>query len=172
VGPYPISVPRQPLKQWGQSQPSVNGWLLGLLGLYLWHAIGTFNTCSRGPTHWSLTDTGGDYILGGVGFPHTTPRPSQPMILHIPPKGPARSQVIQSEHKPQVKVMWNTYHRPVLFRPLGVYRSLYLRLAMANVIQIPARSSRVIQKVFIIQLRFQSTPTNLTHHHSWHKDIN
>jgi hypothetical protein len=40
------------------------------------HAIGTFNTCSRGPTHWSLTDTGGDYNLGGAGLPHTTPRPS------------------------------------------------------------------------------------------------
>jgi hypothetical protein len=26
------------------------------------HAIGMFNTCSRGPTHWSLTDTGGGYI--------------------------------------------------------------------------------------------------------------
>jgi hypothetical protein len=25
------------------------------------HVIGTFNTCSRGPTHWSFTNTGGGY---------------------------------------------------------------------------------------------------------------
>jgi hypothetical protein len=50
------------------------------------------------------------------------------------PKGPARSQVVQSHHKPLVKVMWSTYHRPVVFRPLRVYQSLYLRLAIANVI--------------------------------------
>jgi hypothetical protein len=37
------------------------------------HAIGTFNTCLRGPTHRSLTDTGGDYSLGGASFLHTTP---------------------------------------------------------------------------------------------------
>jgi hypothetical protein len=42
--------------------------------------IGTFNTCPRGPTHWSLTDTGGDYNLGGTSFPRTTPRPSWPVV--------------------------------------------------------------------------------------------
>jgi hypothetical protein len=56
--------------------------------------------------------------------------------------------------------------------PLSVYWSLYLCLAMANILQILARSSRVIQKVFIMQLWFQSTPTNLMHNHSYHKDIN
>jgi hypothetical protein len=49
----------------------------------------TFNTCSRGPTHRSLTDTGGCYSLGGADFPHTTPRPSQPAVstfhLRAPP---------------------------------------------------------------------------------------
>jgi hypothetical protein len=44
------------------------------------HAIGTFNACSQGPTHRSLTDTGGGYNLGGVDFPHTTPRPFQPTV--------------------------------------------------------------------------------------------
>jgi hypothetical protein len=44
------------------------------------HAISTFNTCSREPTHRSLTDTGGGYSLVGAGFPHHTPRPSQPVV--------------------------------------------------------------------------------------------
>jgi hypothetical protein len=60
-------------------------------------------------------------------------RPSQPTVLYFPPKGPTRSQVIYSQHKPQVKVMCVTYRWPVVFWPLDVYRSLYLRLAMANV---------------------------------------
>jgi hypothetical protein len=99
VGPYPVSLPRQPLKQWGKSQPSVDGRLLDFLGPYLWHAIGTFNTCSQGLTHQSLTNTGGGYNLGHNDFPHHTARPSQPMVLRFPPKGPTRSQVIQSQHK-------------------------------------------------------------------------
>jgi hypothetical protein len=57
------------------------------------HAISTFNTCSRGATHWSLSDTGGSDSLEGVVFPHTTPRPFQPMVLPFPPKGPAWSLV-------------------------------------------------------------------------------
>jgi hypothetical protein len=57
-------------------------------------AIHMFNTCSRGPTHRSLTNTAGCYNLGGASLPQTTPWPSQPMVLHFPPKGPARYQVI------------------------------------------------------------------------------
>jgi hypothetical protein len=45
----------------GLSQASVDSRLLGLPGPYLWHAIGLFNTCSRGPTRRSSTDTGGGY---------------------------------------------------------------------------------------------------------------
>jgi hypothetical protein len=54
AGPYPISLPSQPMKQWGQMQASVDGRLLGLLGPYHQHAIGTFNTCSqrRGLQPW------------------------------------------------------------------------------------------------------------------------
>jgi hypothetical protein len=51
------------------SQASVDDKLLGLLGPYHQHAIGTFNTCSRGPTHRSLTDTGRGYNLAGAGLP-------------------------------------------------------------------------------------------------------
>jgi hypothetical protein len=66
------------------------------------HAIGTFNTCSRGLTHRFLTDTSGGYNLGGAGFPYHTLWPSQPTVLHFPPKGPAQSQVIQHQYKPLV----------------------------------------------------------------------
>jgi hypothetical protein len=64
------------------------------------------------------------------------------------------------------KVIWSTYRRPVVFWPLCVYRSLYLRLGMTIFLQILARSLRIIRKVFIMQLWFQSTPINLIHNHS------
>jgi hypothetical protein len=76
------------------SQISIDDRLLSLLGPYHQHAISAFNTYSRGPTHRSLTDTGGGYNLRGADLPHHTLRPSQPTVLHFPPKGPARSQVI------------------------------------------------------------------------------
>jgi hypothetical protein len=81
--------------QWssGENQTSINRRLLSLPDTYHWHAIGMFNTCSQGPTHRSLTDIGGGYSLEGVGFPHTTPRSSQPTVLPFPPKGPAQSPV-------------------------------------------------------------------------------
>jgi hypothetical protein len=99
MGPYPVFLPRQLLKQWRQSQSSIDNRLLGLLGLYLWHVIGMFNTYSRGSTHRSLIDTGDGYNFEGVDFPDHTPQPSQPMILYFLPKCPVRSQVIQSQHK-------------------------------------------------------------------------
>jgi hypothetical protein len=73
----------------GKRQASIDNQLIGLLGLYHQHAIGTFNTCSRGPTHRSLIDTGGGYDLEGAIFSHTSPRPSQLMVspfhLRAPP---------------------------------------------------------------------------------------
>jgi hypothetical protein len=48
---------------------------IGLLSPYLQHVISTFNTFSWGPTHRSLTDTGGGYNLGGAGFSHHPSRP-------------------------------------------------------------------------------------------------
>jgi hypothetical protein len=59
------------------SQASVKDKLLGLLDSYHQHAIGTFNTCSWGPTHRSLIDTSGGYSPGGASLPHTTLQPSQ-----------------------------------------------------------------------------------------------
>jgi hypothetical protein len=55
----------------GKNQAPVDNRLLGLPDAYHRHAIGTFNTCSRGPIERSLIDTGGGYNLGGAGFPHT-----------------------------------------------------------------------------------------------------
>jgi hypothetical protein len=70
-------------------QASIDNQLLGLPGPYYWHAISTLNTCSRGLTHQSLTDTGGGYNLEGASFSHTILRPSQPTVspfhLQAPP---------------------------------------------------------------------------------------
>jgi hypothetical protein len=93
VGPYPVSLLSQSMKKWEQSQPSVDGRLLGLPGPYHRHAIGMFNTCLQGLTHRSLTDTGRGYNLKGTVFPDTTPRPSPTDGLPFPPMGPARSPV-------------------------------------------------------------------------------
>jgi hypothetical protein len=77
--------------QWnsGESQTSINNRLLGLPGSYHQHAIGTFNTCSWGPTERSLIDTGGGYNLGGAGLPHTHsstfPTSCLPFPLVAPP---------------------------------------------------------------------------------------
>jgi hypothetical protein len=77
MGPYPVSLTNQQVKQWGKSQESIDDRLLGLLGPYHQHTISTFNTFSWGSTHRSLTDTGGGYNLEGVNFLHTTLWPSQ-----------------------------------------------------------------------------------------------
>jgi hypothetical protein len=55
----------------GEKSTLVDNRLIGLPGTYHRHAIGTFNTCSRGSTERSLIDTGGGYNLGGAGLPHT-----------------------------------------------------------------------------------------------------
>jgi hypothetical protein len=77
--------------------------LLGLLGPYHQYAISTFNTCSRGSTHRSLTNTGGGYNLRGAGFPQTTPRPSQPTIttLHLRAPSNLRLSIEQFPAKPR-----------------------------------------------------------------------
>jgi hypothetical protein len=103
--------------------------LYRLTGPIYQYVIGTFNTCSQGPTHRSLTDTGG-------GYNHLRASP-----------GLRLSNINIASRK---NVIWNNFHRLMVFRPLDIYQSLYLRLAMANVIQILAMSSRVTRKVFIM----------------------
>jgi hypothetical protein len=79
-GSVPSFSPEAAIKAVGVKTSSVSNQLLDLPGPYHWHVIGTFTTCSRGSTHQSLIDTGGGYNLGSAGFPHTTPRPSQPAV--------------------------------------------------------------------------------------------
>jgi hypothetical protein len=63
--------------QWSSGEKSSFCWqpAARLTGPIYQHVVGTFNTCSWGPTHRSLTDTGGGYNIGGVGFSYTTARP-------------------------------------------------------------------------------------------------
>jgi hypothetical protein len=69
--------PKTTIEAVGLNQAHVDGRLLGLPGPYHWHAIGTFNTCSRVPTPQSLTDTGGGYHIENLGIA-TTLFPSFP----------------------------------------------------------------------------------------------
>jgi hypothetical protein len=87
--------------QWssGKSQTSVDNRLLALPDPYHRLAINTFNTCSRGPTHRSLIDTGESYNLGGVSLPDTTLRPSQPAISTFHLKAPLSLQFNQELSK-------------------------------------------------------------------------
>jgi hypothetical protein len=99
----PSFSPEPTLKQWGQSQASVDGRLLGLLGSYHQHTIGTFNTCSRESTHQSLTDTGGGYNLVGAGLPTLLPdfpnQRSYTFHLMAPPDLRLSIQTLQTEIK-------------------------------------------------------------------------
>jgi hypothetical protein len=75
VGPHLASLPLSTKEVVGLSQATIDSRLLGLPESYLRYAISTFNTCSQGPKQAGLQ----------------------------PPKGPARSLVIQSPRKPLVK---------------------------------------------------------------------
>jgi hypothetical protein len=77
----------------GISQAPVDDQLLGLPGSYYRYVIGTFNTCSCGLTHRSLTDTGGGYNLGGADLPYTHSPAFPTSRLPFSSKGPARSPV-------------------------------------------------------------------------------
>jgi hypothetical protein len=61
------------------------------------NVIGTFNACSWGPAHQSLTDTGRGYNLGSAGFSHITPRSFQPTVFTFHLRAPLGLRVsIQS----------------------------------------------------------------------------
>jgi hypothetical protein len=87
AGPYPASLPPQ-LKSSGKKSTHVGNWLLSLPDPYHRHAIGTFNTCSRGPTERSLIDTGRSYNLGGAGLPHTHSPTFRTSCPHFPLMAP------------------------------------------------------------------------------------
>jgi hypothetical protein len=103
-----------------------------LTGPIYHHAISMFNTCSWGPTHRSLTNTGGGYNVGGTDFPHHTSRPSQPAVSafhlrvspglqfnNIPPSKP------KFRFKEPMAATWSSDH-PTM------YRDPHLRLAISN----------------------------------------
>jgi hypothetical protein len=83
-GSIPSFPPEPANEAGGVSQAPDGDQLLGLPGPYHRHAIGTFNTCSWGPTERSLTDTGGGYNLGGAGLPHTYSLTFPTSCLHFP----------------------------------------------------------------------------------------
>jgi hypothetical protein len=89
--------PKTAIEVVGLNQAPVDGPLLGLLGPYHRHVIGTFNTYSRIPTPRSLTDTGRSYHIeniriatslsppfpsGGSTDPYKWPR-SVSIFIHI-----------------------------------------------------------------------------------------
>jgi hypothetical protein len=90
TGPYPVSLLSQPMKQWEQSQASVDDRYSAYWAYKHQHVIGTLNTYSRGPTHQSLTDAGGGYTLKDADLPLLE---LSDWRSHFPPKGPARSPV-------------------------------------------------------------------------------
>jgi hypothetical protein len=80
------------------SQISVDNMLLGLLGPYHRHAIGTFNTYSRVPTPRSLTNIGGDYHIENLRIATALSSPFPSEGFTDPPNGPARSQIIHNNY--------------------------------------------------------------------------
>jgi hypothetical protein len=78
------------------SQAPVGGSLLGLLGLYHRHKIGTFNTCSWVPTTRSLTDAGGGYHIENLRIATTLSLLFPFEGSTYPPNDPTRSQIIHN----------------------------------------------------------------------------
>jgi hypothetical protein len=122
--------------------------------------ISTFNTCLRGPTHRSLTDIGEGYNLGGVDLPHHTLHPSQTTILRFPPKGPAQSQVNQS----------NKFHltkrEQTLILMSGTLQltstiSYHLSIALLMVSHKDIRLTRINQKVDLNETTVPHNPYKL-----------
>jgi hypothetical protein len=81
------------------SQAPINDILLGLPGMYHWHVIDTFNTCSRVPTPQSLTDIGGSYHIKNLGMATTLSPPFPSEVFTDPPNGPSRSQIIRNNYQ-------------------------------------------------------------------------
>jgi hypothetical protein len=122
---------------------SVDARLLGLLGTYHQYAIGTFNTCSRGPTYQFLTDTDESYKLGGAGLPHHTPRPSQSVVSTFHLRVPFG---LQFNHMPSTKPKFK-FKKPMAatwsFDHSAIYSDLPLCLAIPNDLSLAIGLTRV-----------------------------
>jgi hypothetical protein len=161
-GFVPSFSPRSTNEVIGLIQTSIDDKLLGLLSSYHQHTIGTFNTCSQGPTHRALTDTGESYNLGDASLPRTTPRPYQPMVFtfHIRTQPDHQFnqmyQIIQVEFKGHMVVTWSSDHS-------AIYRGLHLRLAIAIDLSLAIEFTWIDWKVVLMQLGYQSNSYNLMH---------
>jgi hypothetical protein len=123
-GSIPSFSPEPTIEAMEVKPSSVDDRLLGLPGPYHRYAIGTFNTCSWGPIHRSLTDTGGGYSLEGVGFPQTSPRPSQPTIftLHLrAPPGLQFNQDLQKIQSSSLGNLWSSRGLPTIWPSTVTY---------------------------------------------------
>jgi hypothetical protein len=140
----------------GKRQAFIDNQLLGLPGPYHRHAIDTFNTCSRGPTHRSLIDIGGGYNLGGVGLPQTTPRPSQPAVstfhLRAPPGLQFNHELLNQsfKFKAPMAATCSSNHS-------AIYRSLHLCLAIASDLSLVIGVAMIDRKVVVMQLGINQT---------------
>jgi hypothetical protein len=92
------------------------------------------------------------------------------MILRFPLRAPPGLKLTISTITSN-KWVKRTYRQHVAFRPLGVYRHLFLCLALANDLQLTKVIKDNLEGQSIMQLRHQSTPTNLMHKHTWHKVV-
>jgi hypothetical protein len=117
----------------GKSQASVDNRLLGLPVPYHRHAIGTFNTCSRGPTHRSLNDTGGGYNLRGAILPHTHTPTFLTSCLRFPLRAPPG---LHFNQVPVMKPKVLSFKEPMIamwsFDHSAINHSLHLHLAINN----------------------------------------
>jgi hypothetical protein len=90
AGPYPVSLPSQPMKQWGQSQYSVDGWLLGLPGPY--HGMRSVRSILAHGANLSVINW---HRWGLQSWRYRLPTYHSPTFLtsdlHFPPNGSARS---------------------------------------------------------------------------------
>jgi hypothetical protein len=82
--------------------------------------------------------------------------------LHFSLKGPARSQVIQAQHKP-LAIKIKAPSRWVTSMPLDLYRILQLRLAITNDPSLAIGITRIDWKGILMHLGHQSNSYNLMH---------
>jgi hypothetical protein len=107
------------------------------------HAIGTFNTCSWGSTHWSLTNIGRGYNPECADFPYHTPWSSQPAVSTFHQRAPPDLQFNQlPPTKPKFK-----FKEPMAVTESSdhsvIYQDLHLRLANANDLSLAIGITRI-----------------------------
>jgi hypothetical protein len=84
MAPHPISLPLTAIEAVTEIQTSVEDRLHQFTGSITLACDQYIQYLLAGLTQRSLTDMDGSYNLGGAGFPHDTPLPSQPMVLRFP----------------------------------------------------------------------------------------